>query len=319
MIRSESTHRHRRAAQRRLLTFAQAVDRYAAEKDGRVPQARCTEVQWRRSLEKARAPDPRRHGGAGRDLCRTCCRSCARSGPRVYDRDRDRRCASDLERVLDFATVSGHRTGENPRPMARQPRHGARGAHAAHRRAQLPALQIDDAPRWYAALRARRGMSARALEFQALTASRSRRRPFRDVGRDRPRGRALDDPSPAGKQSKIPPSGRPRTACRSRTRCCALARGAPARAGQPARVLGAAGRHPLRRDAGRRDEEDRRRRTKRAGGAGFRGRADGRPGRSARGPVKRSAPGWRSAPASTATWPRSRSPTRSGPKVQQAV
>lgn len=32
---------------------------------------------------------------------------------------------------------------------------------------------IDDAPRWFAALRIRDGMGARALEFLALTAARS--------------------------------------------------------------------------------------------------------------------------------------------------
>src|SRR5699024_8292932 len=36
-----------------------------------------------------------------------------------------------------------------------------------------PAVQIDDAPRWFAALRQRDGMGARALEFAALTATRS--------------------------------------------------------------------------------------------------------------------------------------------------
>ncbi len=71
-----------------------------------------------------------------------------------------------MERVLDYSTVSGHRTGENPTrwrgnldmvPAAPSRLTGGRN---------YPALRLDDATRWFAALQARDGISARAIALR---------------------------------------------------------------------------------------------------------------------------------------------------------
>ncbi|KPQ16481.1 MAG: Integrase [Rhodobacteraceae bacterium HLUCCO18] len=195
---------HRRAAQRRLLTFAQAVDRYAAEKTVEF-RSEVHRVQWRRSLEKHALPilgDMAVQDVTLQDVLqvlRPLWTEKTETGSKVRQR---------LERVLDFATVSGHRTGENPARW----RGNLDMVLAAPTRLtggrNFPALQIDDAPRWYAALRARRGMSARALEFQALTASRSGAVRFATWD-EIDLGAGLWTIQPGRKQSKIPPSGRP--------------------------------------------------------------------------------------------------------------
>lgn len=84
-----------------------------------------------------------------------------------------------IENVLAFSTVKGFRTGDNPArwrgnlatvlpsPTA------VKKEKAGGKTGRQPALAIDDAPRWFAAVRQREGMAALALAFQALTASRS--------------------------------------------------------------------------------------------------------------------------------------------------
>lgn len=70
------------------------------------------------------------------------------------------------------------------------------------------ALQLEDAVRWFSTLRARSGTSARALEFQALTASRTDAVRFATWDEmDVERGLWTIQP---GRQSpKTPPSGQP--------------------------------------------------------------------------------------------------------------
>lgn len=78
-----------------------------------------------------------------------------------------------IEAVLDFATVSGFRSGDNPArwkgkldAILAKPNKLKRVRH--HR-----AVAVDDASGFLAALRKREGIAARALEFLMLTAARS--------------------------------------------------------------------------------------------------------------------------------------------------
>lgn len=78
-----------------------------------------------------------------------------------------------IEAVLAWATVAGHRAGDNPARWkgnldAVLPKPG-RLARVQH----FPALALDEAPDWFADVRARSGFATRALEFMALTAARS--------------------------------------------------------------------------------------------------------------------------------------------------
>ena len=67
-----------------------------------------------------------------------------------------------IEAVLDWATVRGMRTGENPARRARL-------APVEHH----PALAYAEVPRFLADLRRQPGIAARALEFAILTAART--------------------------------------------------------------------------------------------------------------------------------------------------
>jgi len=78
-----------------------------------------------------------------------------------------------VEAVLTWATVSGHREGDNPaawrgnlKELLPAPGKVAKSQHH-------PALALGDVPRWLADLRMRDGMATRALEFLILTAARS--------------------------------------------------------------------------------------------------------------------------------------------------
>ncbi len=78
-----------------------------------------------------------------------------------------------IEAVLSWATVGGHRTGDNPARWrgnldAVLPKPG-KVAKVQHN----PALSLADAAHWFSDLRNRDGMATRALEFAALTAARS--------------------------------------------------------------------------------------------------------------------------------------------------
>jgi integrase len=78
-----------------------------------------------------------------------------------------------IEAVLSWATVGGHRTGDNPARWkgnldAVLPKPG-KVAKVKHN----PAVSLADAADWFKALRERDGIATRALEFLALTAARS--------------------------------------------------------------------------------------------------------------------------------------------------
>jgi len=78
-----------------------------------------------------------------------------------------------IEAVLSWATVAGHRSGDNPARWAGNLKELLPAASKVAKESNHPALQLDDAPAWLADLRQRDGFPARALEFLALTAARS--------------------------------------------------------------------------------------------------------------------------------------------------
>lgn len=78
-----------------------------------------------------------------------------------------------IETVLSWATVSGHRTGDNPARWAGNLKELLPAPSKVATETNQPALQIDAAPRWFAAMMQREGMGAQAVAFAALTAARS--------------------------------------------------------------------------------------------------------------------------------------------------
>lgn len=157
------------AAARPALTFADAADRYLAAKAGEFRNEK-HKRQWRATLAAYALPEL----GAvpvekieARDVLRIL-------APIWTDKTQTAtRLRGRVEAVLSWATVAGHRTGDNPArwrgclsELLPAPGRVAAVVHHA-------ALSLSDAPGWFADLRAREGMAARALQFLALTACRS--------------------------------------------------------------------------------------------------------------------------------------------------
>ena len=78
-----------------------------------------------------------------------------------------------IERVLAWATVAGHRSGENPARWKDNLKEMLPSLKTADRSDNQPALPISQAADWYRLLQDREGIAAAALSFLALTASRS--------------------------------------------------------------------------------------------------------------------------------------------------
>jgi integrase len=78
-----------------------------------------------------------------------------------------------IEAVLDAATVRGFRHGPNPAQWKGNLAHVLPARAKVRRVAHHAALPFDNMPGFLAALRGRKGMAARALEFAALTAART--------------------------------------------------------------------------------------------------------------------------------------------------
>lgn len=157
------------AAQRRGLTFSKAVDRYLGAKLDAFKNAKHRQ-QWRNTLDTYAIPELGTmlvHDITVQDVLRVL-EPLWQSKTETASRLRGR-----IEAVLSWATVAGHRTGDNPARWAGNLKELLPAPTKVAKGDNQPAVQIDDAPRWLAELRKRDGMGSRALEFAALTAARS--------------------------------------------------------------------------------------------------------------------------------------------------
>lgn len=84
-----------------------------------------------------------------------------------------KRLRGRIESVLSWATVAGHRTGDNPARWKGNLSEILPKPTKVAKTGNQPALQLDDAPRWFAELQKREGTATRALELTALCAVRS--------------------------------------------------------------------------------------------------------------------------------------------------
>lgn len=157
------------AAQRRGLTFAKAMERCLAAKLDAFKNAKHRQ-QWENTLASYAIPEL----GAmlvqditTQDVLRVL-------QPLWNDRtETATRLRGRIETVLSWATVAGHRTGDNPARWAGNLKELLPAPSKVATEGNHPALALDDAPRWFAALQSREGFGARALELLALTATRS--------------------------------------------------------------------------------------------------------------------------------------------------
>jgi integrase len=157
------------AAQRRGLTFAEAMERYLDSKMDGFRNVK-HKAQWRSTLECYAKPQL----GAllvsditVQDVLRVL-QPIWQEKTETASRLRGR-----IEAVLSWATVAGHRTGDNPARWGGNLKELLPVPPKVALVENQPALALDDAPRWFSALRSRDGMGSRALEFATLTAARS--------------------------------------------------------------------------------------------------------------------------------------------------
>lgn len=157
------------AVQRRGLTFADATDRALAAKLDAFKNAKHRQ-QWENTLQTYAIPE------LGKMLVsEITVQDVLRVLEPIWQTKTETasRLRGRIEAVLSWATVTGHRSGDNPARWAGNLKELLPAANKVAKQENWPAVQIDDAPRWLTALRKRDGMGARALEFTALTAVRS--------------------------------------------------------------------------------------------------------------------------------------------------
>jgi integrase len=157
------------AAEKRGLTFADAIEKNLAIKLAEFDNEKHRK-QWRATLDKYAIP------ALGKMLVADIqVQDVRRALEPIWTAKTETasRLRGRIEAVLSWATVAGHREGDNPArwkgnlsEMLPKPSKLAKVAHQ-------PALALDDAAAWFVDLRQREGMGARALEFLAITASRS--------------------------------------------------------------------------------------------------------------------------------------------------
>ncbi|MCV2867570.1 integrase arm-type DNA-binding domain-containing protein [Defluviimonas sp. WL0002] len=157
------------AAQGRGLLFKVAVDRCLAAKLDGFKNAKHRD-QWRNTLDQYAVPvlgQMQVEQITVKDVLRVL-QPIWQSKTETASRLRGR-----IEAVLSWATVAGHRTGDNPARWAGNLKELLPAPDKVAEKENHPAVALDDAPRWMAELRKREGFGARALEFLALTAVRS--------------------------------------------------------------------------------------------------------------------------------------------------
>lgn len=157
------------AAQRRGLTFSDAVDRYLVTKLDEFRNAKHRQ-QWENTLATYAVPQLGSMLVSDikmQDVLRVV-EPIWRTKTETASRLRGR-----IESVLSWATVAGHRSGDNPARWVGNLKEMLPAPSKVAKHSSQPAVQINDVNRWLAALRSRRGTSYRALEFLSYTAARS--------------------------------------------------------------------------------------------------------------------------------------------------
>ena len=151
------------------MTFADAVDKYLAVKLDEFRNDKHRK-QWRSTLDTYAAPVlGRKQVGdiTVQDVLRVLepiWQEKTETAARVRGR---------VENVLSWATVAGYRKGDNPARWKGNLSEILPKPSKVAKADNQPALALRDVAEWWAALAERDGMSARALQFLALTAARS--------------------------------------------------------------------------------------------------------------------------------------------------
>lgn len=158
-----------RAAQRKGLTFEKAFDKYCAKKLPELQTERYR-TQWRATVEKYALPEL--GGMLVQDITRE---DILRILHPIWETRTETatKLRQRVEKTLDYAKAAGHRTGDNPAAWRGNLELALPAPAKIAPKENYPALQLDDATRWWSDLMAKDGVGAKALAFQALTASRT--------------------------------------------------------------------------------------------------------------------------------------------------
>jgi len=192
------------ASQRLGLTFSEAFEKYAAKK---LPELRTERYrdQWRATVVKYAIPEL--GGMLVQDITRE---DILRVLHPIWETRTETatKLRQRVEKTLDYAKAAGHRTGDNPAAWRGNLELALSSPNKIAAKENYPALQLDDAARWWADLQSRDGMGATALAFQALTASRSGAVRFATWD-EIDLGARLWTIQPGRAASKIAPTGKP--------------------------------------------------------------------------------------------------------------
>lgn len=159
----------KRSAKVKDLTFRQCVDQYVVAKLTEIKSEKHRK-QWVSSIERLAMPE------LGDMLVRDIGTKDILRMLESHWRKRTitaKKLRGRVEAILSWATVAGHREGDNPAAWRGNLKELLPSPSKVAKAENWPAVSLSDVPRWWNDLGERDGMAARALEFLALTASRS--------------------------------------------------------------------------------------------------------------------------------------------------
>ena len=191
------------ASQSRGLSFAEAVDRYLVVKGAESKNSKHRD-QWSSTLKAYALPEI---GKMLVDDIRT--QDVLRVLEPIWNEKTETasRLRGRIEAVLSWATVRGHRTGDNPARWAGNLKELLPSPSKIAKSGNWPAIALDDASLWFSELRKREGVAARALEFLTLCASRSgevRNAVWSEVNLDQGIWQIPGDRMKVGKEHRVP-------------------------------------------------------------------------------------------------------------------
>ncbi len=157
------------AQQQRGLTFADAVERYLETKGAEFRTEKYRK-QWRATLDGYANPVIGQMLVGDIDV-----HDIVRVLEPIWTTKNETatKLRARIENVLAWATVKGHREGDNPARWRGNLSETLPKPSKVAKKDNHPALALKEASDWFAALAQREGTAARALEFVAMTAARS--------------------------------------------------------------------------------------------------------------------------------------------------
>lgn len=158
----------RRRAER-VLTFADGMEQYLAIKLAEFDNVKHRK-QWRATLDTYAIPVL-----GAKKLDEVGVQDVLRVLQPIWETKTETasRLRGRIEAVLSWATVAGHRTGDNPARWGGNLKELLAKPSKVATVGNQPALALADLPRWWGDLAQRDGMAARALQFLTLCAARS--------------------------------------------------------------------------------------------------------------------------------------------------